>query len=121
VYVIKLSGPDVEEWSITPDCARHADALNRIRMLLATEGATPGLRLYITTYPGRRFDKELDHQAVDELLRPIPSDMDIWEVPGEELLATLGPDSPAWRLRDMACVRGSSPSTTRTESARNSR
>jgi hypothetical protein len=28
--------------------------------------ATPGLRLYITTYPGRRFDKELDHQAVDE-------------------------------------------------------
>lgn len=117
---------------MTPNCSRHADALRRIKKLLATERAVSDLRLYATTYPGRRFDKEIDHQAADGftlqdlqaarclgisvpstarewlvkegreeirlLLRSIPSDLDIWEVPREELHATLGPGSPAWRL-----------------------
>lgn len=117
---------------MTPDCSRHADALTRIKKLLATERAVPDLRLYITTYPGRRFEKEIDHQAADDftprdlravrrmgapvsfttqewlagegreevrlLLRSIPSDLDIWEIPRENIGATLGPGSPAWRL-----------------------
>lgn len=114
---------------MTPDCSRHADALSRIKKLLATERAVPDLRLYITTYPGRRFDREIGHQVADDftlqdlravrhlgvsvsfttqewlvgegreevrlLLQSIPSNLDIWEVPREDINAMLGPGKPA--------------------------
>lgn len=130
VRAVRLA--EAEEWMMTPDCSRHADALNCIKKLLATERAVPDLRLYITTYPGRRFDREIDHQVADDftlqdlravrhlgvsvsfttqewlvgegreevrlLLQSIPSNLDIWEVPREDINAMLGPGSPAWRL-----------------------
>jgi hypothetical protein len=37
-------------------------------------------------------------EEIHGLLRCIPADLDIWEVPPEQYCATLGPDSPAWRL-----------------------
>lgn len=35
---------------------------------------------------------------VQQLLRDIPADLDIWEVPADRFDSVLGPDSPAWRL-----------------------
>lgn len=35
---------------------------------------------------------------VQQLLRDIPADLDIWEVPADRFDSVLGPDSLAWRL-----------------------
>ena len=35
---------------------------------------------------------------VQQVLRDIPADLDIWEVPADRFDSELGPDSPAWRL-----------------------
>lgn len=118
-----------------PVCSRYDDALRRINELLATDQAADNLRRYLNTFSGARFDRLVNHQAVDEftvadfkavhelrvsvlhtaqewfrgegrsdvqrLLRRIPADLDIWEVPADRFDRELGPDSPAWQLWEL--------------------
>jgi hypothetical protein len=122
-----------------PVCSRYDDALRRINELLATEIPADNLHRYFSSFGGARFDKLVDHQAVDEftvadfkavhelnvsvlrtaqewlrgegrphvqqLLRRIPADLDIWEVPADRFDGELGPGSPAWHLWELIAHR----------------
>lgn len=42
---------------------------------------------------------------VQQLLRRVPADLDIWEVPADGFDRDLGPDSPAWELWEIIAIR----------------
>lgn len=52
-----------------PACSRYADAICRIKKLLATEQAAENLQRYLASFTGARFDRLTDRLTVDEFTR----------------------------------------------------